>query len=79
MIAKILIDICCTTNKYNNSEIDYLIKEARFNERKELKNFKKMINESKEAIMLMKDEILIEMIKSKKLLKLVLLSIINDK
>ena len=78
MIAKILIDICCKTNKYNKCEIDYLISDSKFKERRELIKFKKMINDTIPAIELMKDDTAIELIKSEKLLRAVLKAVVND-
>ena len=77
-ITNILVNICCTRNEYGKCEIDYLISEAKFSEKKELKRFKKMIEDSYKEITQLSDDIAIEIIKSKLLLKLVIKVLVNE-
>ena len=79
-IAKILIDICSNRDRYGQTMIDYLILQARFKERRELIKFRDMILSTKTIIStITTDDMLIDMIKSEKLLKAVLRAVINDR
>ena len=75
MIAKILVNLCTIKVAYSKTAIDLMIIESKFCEKRELKKIKKMVQETPSKVLLnIADEVLIEIIKSKTLLR----AIINE-
>lgn len=78
-IAKLLDKICNSKNEFNKSEIDYLIIESKGFEKRELKKIKSIVLNNKEAIAMMKDDTLLQIINSKKLLRFIAIYLcVND-
>lgn len=78
-IAKLLDKICNSKNEFNKSEIDYLIIDSKGFEKRELKKIKSIVLNNKEAIMMMKDDTLLQIINSKKLLRFIAIYLcVND-
>lgn len=78
-IAKLLDKICNSKNEFNKSEIDYLIIESKGFEKRELKKIKSIVLNNQQAIMMMKDDTLLQIINSKKLLRFIAIYLcVND-